>query len=82
MSIAFSVYFSESLKIIIMIALNPPLDLTSLLASWHSMWSFYVAEIVNLAVLGLADTSICVCYIIKTVVSSDWMLRQNSLVAR
>lgn len=58
----------------------------SLLASRHYkafvMCSFHVAGIIHLALLLLADTSIKVCYIIKSVVSLDWTLRQNSLVAK
>lgn len=46
------------------------------------MCSFHVAEIINLALLRLADTSMYVSYIIKAVVSPDWTLRQNSLVAK
>lgn len=83
MSIAFSVYFSVSLKK--KGSKNSNL-LTSLLASWHYkafvVCSFHVAEIIHLALLHLADTSIIVCYIIKPVVSLDWTLRQNSLVAK
>lgn len=60
MAMAFSVYFSESLKIII-IAIKNPQRLTSLLVSWHCMafvmCSFHVAEIIHLALLCLADTS-------------------------
>lgn len=85
MSMAFSVYFSESLKIIIIVIKTPKL-LTSLLASWHCMafvmCSFHVAEIIHLALLCLADTSMYVCYIIKPVVSPEWTLRQNLLVAK
>lgn len=85
MSIAFSAYFSESLKITVIVIKNSKL-FTSLLASWHCMafvmCSFHVAEIINLALLRLADTSMYVSYIIKAVVSPDWTLRQNSLVAK
>lgn len=86
MSTAFPVYFSESLKITIIIVIKNPKPLTSLLASWHSMafvmCSCHIAEIIRLALLRLADTSLYVCYIIKPVVSPDWTLRQNSLVAK
>lgn len=84
MSTAFSVYFSVSLKK--KKGSKSSNLLTSLLASGHYkafvMCSFHVAEIIHLALLCLADTSINVCYIIKPVVSLDWTLRQNSLVAK
>lgn len=85
MSIALSVYFSESLERII-IVIKSPKPLTSLLASLHCMafviFSFHVAEIINLALLRLADTSMYMYYIINPVVSPDWTLRQNLLVGK
>ena len=48
------------------------------------MCSFHVAEIIHLALVRLADTTLTlyVCYIVKPLVSPVWTLRQNSHVAK